>query len=97
MSSIVQSVSDVYALPQVHAVRIDATSLSVKQVQERFAQSHHLSLRQIGCEPLDDGVVLWGTVSSYYTKQLAQALAASAVGLERIKNRIVVELNTKPR
>jgi hypothetical protein len=36
-------------------------------------------------------------VTSYYSKQLAQALAGSVVGLERIKNRIVVELNPKPR
>jgi hypothetical protein len=97
MSSSDQIVFNVYPLPQAHAARVDSTSLSVKQIRERFMQSHHQSLRQIGCEPLDDGFVLWGTVSSYYTKQLAQALAASVVGVARIKNRIVVELNEKPR
>jgi hypothetical protein len=97
MSSTVQTVFNVYPLPQAHAVPVDSTQLIIKQVRERFAQSHRQSLRQIGCEPLDDGFVLWGTVSSYYTKQLAQALAASVVGLARIKNRIVVELNTQSR
>jgi hypothetical protein len=71
--------------------------LRVRQVRERFAQCHHRSLRNIGCEPVDGGFVLWGTVSSYYSKQLAQVLAGSVVGLERIKNRIVVELNAEPR
>jgi hypothetical protein len=97
MSSSVQTVLNLYPSLQAHAARVDSTSLSVKQVRERFAQSHHQSLRQIGCEPLDDGFVLWGTVSSYYTKQLAQALAGSVVGLARIKNRIVVELNAESR
>jgi hypothetical protein len=97
MPSSVQTVFNAYRLPQAHAVRVDSTSVSVKQVLERFAQSHHQSLRHIGCEPLDDGFVLWGTVSRYYIKQLAQALAGSVVGLARIKNRIVVELNAQSR
>jgi hypothetical protein len=41
--------------------------------------------------------VLWGNVTSYYAKQLAQALAGSIVGLARIKNRIVVKFNAQSR
>ena len=79
--------------PEEPLVRVDSTQLSVTQVKERLAQSHHRSLREVGCEPADGSFVLWGTVTSYYTKQLAQALAGTVVGLERIKNRIVVETN----
>ena len=78
-------------------MRVDSKQLNIKQVEERLAQSHHGSLRRIGCEPADGSIVLSGTVTSYYTKQLAQALAGSVVGLERIKNRIVVALNEMPR
>jgi hypothetical protein len=83
--------------PQLSERWIDSTQLSVQQVQERLAQSQYPSLRQIRCESVDGSFVLWGTVSTYYTKQLAQALAGSVVGIERIKNRIVVELNASPR
>jgi hypothetical protein len=97
MSPIAQTTPIVGPSLQQPAGWVDSTELSVKQVEERLAQSHHRSLRQIGCEPVEGGLVLWGTVTSYYSKQLAQALAGSVVGLERIKNRIVVELNPKPR
>jgi hypothetical protein len=54
---------------------VDPTQLVVKQVREQLAQSHHRSLRGVGCEPIEGSFVLWGTVSSYYAKQLAQVLA----------------------
>jgi hypothetical protein len=82
---------------QTPALRIDSTQLDVIRIQARLAQSHHTSLRSVGCDAVGDSFILWGSVSSYYTKQLAQVLAGSVVGLARIKNRIVVEMNRKAR
>jgi hypothetical protein len=82
-------------VPQTPEAPNDSSQLSVKRVRERLAQSHHRSLRQIGCEPVGESFVLWGTVSSYHIKQLAQSLAGSVVGITRIKNRIVVQENAK--
>ena len=73
------------------AIELNAIDLRVKEVRQRLAQSHYGCLRQVGCEPVGGSLVLWGSVTSYYTKQLAQTLAGSIVGIEHIKNRIVVE------
>ena len=86
-----------HPISQTHALRIDSTQSVITQIQERLAQSHHTSLRSVGCDAVGDSFILWGSVSSYYTKQLAQVLAGSVVGLARIKNRIVVEMNRKAR
>jgi hypothetical protein len=97
MSSPAQTAPGNLALSPGRALRVDSTTSSVKQVRQKLVSSHYHSLREVGCEPVDGYFVLWGNVTSYYAKQLAQALAGSVVGLARIKNRIVVELNAKSR
>lgn len=86
-----------HPISQTPALRIGTTELGVMQIQERLAQSHHTSLRNVGCDAVGESFILWGSVSSYYAKQLAQVLAGSVVGLAKIKNRIVVEMNEKAR
>jgi hypothetical protein len=97
MSSPVQSAANNLSLPPGRALRVDSTAFSIKQVRQKLVSSHYYSLREVGCEPVDDYFVLWGNVTSYYAKQLAQALAGSIVGLARIKNRIVVKFNAQSR
>jgi hypothetical protein len=79
------------ANPRVPGKELNAIDLTVREVRQRLAQSHYHCLRQVGCEPVGGSFVLWGSVTSYYAKQLAQTLAGSLVGIEHIKNRIVVE------
>ncbi|MCS7305862.1 MAG: BON domain-containing protein [Thermoguttaceae bacterium] len=63
------------------------------QVRSALAESPIHELRTLQVEPVQNGLVLSGTVSSYYHKQLAQELVRSfcdRVGLALI-NRIQVE------
>jgi osmotically-inducible protein OsmY len=74
-------------------VGADHEQVSVEVIQERMKESGYLSLRKVGCEIAGGWFVLWGSVPSYYMKQMAQELAGDAVGLEKIKNRIQVRVN----
>jgi hypothetical protein len=73
----------------------ERTDLIAARILEKFAQSHYASLRRVGCEAVDGSFVLWGSVGSYHTKQLAQVLASSVVELRNIKNRIQVRPYSK--
>jgi hypothetical protein len=79
------------------SLRPDPSEPFVVRIREQFASSHHVSLRKIGCEAVGGSFILWGSVTRYYTKQLAQTLAGSVVGIERIKNRIQVQTSAKPQ
>lgn len=63
------------------------------QVRSALAESPIQELRHLQVEPVQNGLLLSGTVSSYYHKQLAQELVRSfcdRVGFSLI-NRIKVE------
>jgi hypothetical protein len=79
------------------ATSIDNDEPSMEQIRKRFRQSHYGSLRTIGCEPVGDHVLLWGSVPCYHLKQMAQVLAGGVVGLAKVKNRIQVCPNVEPR
>lgn len=73
----------------------EATSSSprsgVAALQNDFCQSPYWSLRQIRCEWRQDRIVVHGTVTSFYMKQMAQSVAAKAVGVGRVEIDIEVE------
>ncbi len=79
------------------SLRADPSEPLVARILEQFAKSQYISLRKIGCDAVGGSFILWGSVTRYYTKQLAQTLAGSVVGIERIKNRIQVQTNAKSR
>ncbi len=53
---------------------------SVAALQNEFGNSPYWALRQIRCGIDQDRVVPHGTVTSFYLKQIAQSIAARAVG-----------------
>lgn len=59
-------------------------------VETALARSLCLSGRNLRFEVHEEGVVLQGTVRSYYHKQLAQESLKSISGLPRIHNQIEV-------
>ena len=59
-------------------------------VQSALARNMYLSGRNLRFEMHADGVVLRGTVRSYYHKQLAQESLKAISGIPRIRNEIEV-------
>ena len=60
-------------------------------LQREFASSPYFPLRQMDCHWREGIVIIRGTVSSYYLKQLAQATAARIAGVGRVRIEIEVE------
>src|ERR1700722_16175500 len=62
-----------------------------KLVAEALNQSPHFSRRQVRFETQEGDVVLRGTVSSYYHKQMAQEVLRRVDGVRRIENQLEVD------
>jgi osmotically-inducible protein OsmY len=62
-----------------------------RAAREMLAAAPLSSLRQIGCDCRDGSLVLTGSVSTWYHKQLAQVLVRSVEGVTRIDNQLRVE------
>ncbi|HTU25938.1 MAG TPA: BON domain-containing protein [Pirellulales bacterium] len=60
-------------------------------VAEALRQSPHFSRRNVRIETQAGDVVLRGTVSSYYHKQMAQEVLRRIDGVRRIENRLEVD------
>jgi hypothetical protein len=54
---------------------------SMAAVQSEFESSPYWALRQICCEARQGKIIVYGTVTSYYLKQLAVATAAKVAGV----------------
>jgi hypothetical protein len=63
---------------------------SVTAVERQLQRSPYWSVRQLICYLEEDRVVVCGTVSSFYLKQIAQSLACKAVGAECVESHIEV-------
>jgi osmotically-inducible protein OsmY len=59
--------------------------------ESRLYDSSYPELRSIRCDYHEGVLTLRGTVSSFYTTQLAQALAARIPGVEEVVNHIEVK------
>jgi osmotically-inducible protein OsmY len=59
-------------------------------VEQRLGSSGYLALRRIRCECVGDVLSLRGSVSSYYLKQMAQAIAGDVEGIRLVDNQIQV-------
>jgi osmotically-inducible protein OsmY len=69
------------------AGRTDAARLT----EMRLRGSSYPELRSVRCDFHEGVLTLRGTVSSFYTTQLAQALAARIPGVEEVVNHIEVK------
>jgi osmotically-inducible protein OsmY len=74
------------ALP-VPAGRLEPARLA----ESRFRGSSYPELRRVRCDFHEGVLTLRGKVSTFYTTQLAQALAARIPGVEEVVNRIEVK------
>jgi BON domain-containing protein len=54
---------------------------SAATLQSEFESSPYWSLRHLACNCDEGRIILRGTVTSFYLKQLALAMAAKAVGV----------------
>lgn len=62
----------------------------VTDVKNLWASSGHASLTTIECACVDGALVIRGTVSSYYYKQLAQECVRGVQGIQQIVNELTV-------
>lgn len=63
----------------------------VTDARQRLTRSGYPELGQLQCESDDDTLILHGSVSSYYLKQLAQTLVRPVEGVTVIVNRLRVD------
>lgn len=61
---------------------------------QHFQTSQHHELRQLRCEFRDGTLSIYGHVSSYYLKQLAQELVRQIAGVDRIHNQLEVDYHS---
>lgn len=67
--------------------RLQLASENVKAMLESLG---HPVLGSVSCVPAQEGLVLSGTVPSYYLKQMAQVAALRVAGPVRVVNRLIV-------
>ena len=60
------------------------------RIDQALQQSPIPALRRLRVEEKEDEIILCGSVSSYYLKQLAQETTMPFVGERRLRNRITV-------
>ena len=75
--------------PAVH--RNSARSLVADLARWRLSRSSYWQIRQITCRYHEGVLVLYGHLSFYYLKQLAQETVRDLEGVEEIINHIEVE------
>jgi hypothetical protein len=65
-------------------------SQPLQGAEQALRQSVHPALRKLGVEESDGAVVITGSVSSYYLKQLAQETIMPVLGARELRNRVLV-------
>jgi hypothetical protein len=70
------------------------SSRECPRAEQVLRQSALPALRKLGVEETDGEVVITGSVSSYYLKQLAQETLMPILGRRELRNRVRVEPQT---
>jgi hypothetical protein len=65
-------------------------SIQIASVCHALLQSPYRSLRSVSCDVVRDSLVLRGTVTTYYLKQLAQTVALRSTLTLTVRNEISV-------
>jgi osmotically-inducible protein OsmY len=73
---------------------IDRLAPAHPEAEQRLRRSRYLALQDVRCIAADDAVYLYGCLPSFYLKQVAQEIAASVEGIQRVVNRIEVHAPT---
>lgn len=68
----------------------NCTCCIVKDVKNRWVSSGFAPLKTIECACVDGVLVIRGTVSSYYYKQLAQESVRGVKGIQQIVNELTI-------
>lgn len=72
-----------------------STATILNSAEHALKQSDYAALRGLSVEKLDDALVIYGKVPSYYMKQLAQEAVMSVRGPFALVNRVdVVRMGT---
>ena len=71
-------------------IYMDPLEPLANQVQAAFQRLGYRQLRALRCRTEGSTVVLNGTISSFYLKQIAQSTAAKVEGVQRVVNEIEV-------
>ena len=71
-----------------------STVLPASPLKQALLRNPIPALRILEIEESDELVILSGSVSSYYLKQLAQEAVLSLVGRRRLLNRVMVHRET---
>lgn len=66
---------------------------SVAVLEREFLSSPYWSLRQLRCDCRDGQTVVSGTVTTFYLKQLAVAMAAKVAGVGCVR----IEVDVRPK
>ena len=69
------------------------TATSVAVLERGFLSSPYWSLRQLHCDCRDGHMVVRGTVTTFYLKQLAVAMAAKIAGVGRVQ----IDVDVRPQ
>jgi len=72
-------------------LRTPDSPLSASALQMQLQRSPYWSVRQLICHVDQGRIVMRGAVPSYYLKQVAQSVAAKAVGVECVRSDIEVQ------
>lgn len=62
----------------------------------RLQSSGYAALRKLQCDVTDGVVTVYGIVSSYYLKQMAQTLLQRLNGIQTVTNSVVVQALKAP-
>ena len=69
---------------------MSSATLTASPVHSALSCSPIPSLRRLDLQETDSAVIIEGTVTSYYYKQLAQETVMPLLGGRRLQNRVVV-------
>jgi osmotically-inducible protein OsmY len=61
-----------------------------QEVAHRLSNSPFVGLRRVRCDSHQGDVVLQGSVSSYYLKQMATAIGRQVAGVRAVRNELYV-------
>jgi osmotically-inducible protein OsmY len=66
------------------------------QAAQRLRGSSYLALQDVRCIAAEDAIYLYGSLPSFYLKQVAQEIATRVEGVRRVINRIEVRGPASP-
>lgn len=76
--------------PQVNTGQAAIDTALQQEVAHRLSNSPYAGLRRVRCDSQQGAVVLKGSVSSFYLKQMATAIGRQVAGVRAVRNELYV-------